>query len=483
MYDAVIVGGVSFDIHGRPLGPVRLRTAAEKAGYTVKVVDYASTLDASQLLTLLSCLITEQTLLIGISASWFDQKRVGSNSWATTEFFDKLKLQFPKLQIVIGGTKIVSAPLLHAYSDWFLIGFSDISFVSLLNHLSGDKVNLKYIKDNHGVKIIESDIHYKVENMDELETVFIKDDGFLPYQPLPIEISRGCIFKCAFCTHPFLGKKSFDYIRTAESISTELRRNYELFGTTRYFISDDTFNDSIEKLDRVKRAVDLAKLPAFEFVSYIRPELLITQPKMISMLKDLGLKGAHFGVESMNQPARKIVGKGTDINRVLDIAHKLRSEIGTKIHASFILGLPNDTVDDYYKWQKFFINNKNEIFNSWEYMALGIMKSTTDAGYSLIEKNPESYGYIMFDKPGQLWREWKSNTGLTFRSMIRFSEALNAEAMHHKKLAAWDLGAAWFHNVSSDDIDNKVAKDINLLSIAKINSTNRSLQNYNSIVK
>ena len=70
--------------------------------------------------------------------------------------------------------------------------------------------------------------------MDELETEYELEDNFKDFQPLPLEVSRGCIFKCAFCSHPFLGKKSYDYIRSPESLAKEIKRNYELFKTTRY---------------------------------------------------------------------------------------------------------------------------------------------------------------------------------------------------------------------------------------------------------
>ncbi len=482
MYNAILIGGLSFDRHGRPLGLFRLRTSVERSGYSVKVIDYASVFDSNQLLNLLSKLVTPATKVIGISGSWFHQNQ--SNTWATDDFFKALRKIFPEVKIVTGGTKITTIPVLYNNSDWFLTGFSDISFVHLLDHLLGKKVNLKYFQDSNGVRIIESDIHYKVEDMDSLETVYKKEDSFLPYQPLSIEISRGCIFKCAFCTHPFLGKKSYDYIRSPESISNELKRNYELFGTTRYFISDDTFNDSIEKLDRVRKAIELSKIPKFEFVSYIRPELLVTQPKMIHILNDLGLKGAFFGIESMNHHARKVIGKGTDIEKVLDAAEKLNSAGNVKIHANFILGLPGDNYDDFLGWQEFLKENQNSLFTSWAFKQLELSKKTIgDIGYSLIEKSPESYGYKIHEEPNSIFLDWTNDKGLTFKDMQNLSGILNNEANKVNKSAGWELGAAWFHDISNEDIRNKTVHEINLDQLSKTRSINRALQNYYFIVR
>jgi hypothetical protein len=71
-YDAILIGGMAFDFHGRPLGPFRLRTAAASAGYNVKVIDFASILDTEQLMDVLHSLISDKTKIVGISTSWTD---------------------------------------------------------------------------------------------------------------------------------------------------------------------------------------------------------------------------------------------------------------------------------------------------------------------------------------------------------------------------------------------------------------------------
>ena len=482
MYDIIIVGGMSFDMTGRALGPFRLRTALEDAGYATKLIDYAPALSGSQLLELLEKLITPKTKVLGISASWFDKQIPNTNLWAEDSFFREFRTKYPQINIVLGGTAQFTYNVLHRNIDWFLTGFSDISLIKLLDHLSGKKVNLKYMKDSSGVKIIDSDVHYKVENMDDLETIFKKEDNFLPYQPLPIEIARGCIFKCSFCTHPFLGKKSYDYIRTAESLGSEFKRNYELFGTTRYFFADDTFNDSIEKIDRVKRAIDIAKLPSFEFVGYIKPELLVTTPEMIPMLKDIGLRGAHFGVESLNLRARKVVGKGMAVQKIFDATEKLRSSNNVKIHATFILGLPGDTSDDYDKWQSFMIENRNKLFSSWRYITLRLTQSTTGLGYSLMEKDPAAYGYSVMPMPNSQHLKWTSDTGLTLDQCNVIEKTLNYQSSEFNKCAGWSLGTSWFLGVPPEDIENKSFSELNLYRLAIVQGTNRAMKEYQAII-
>lgn len=481
MYNVIMIGGISYDNSGRPLGPFRLRTAAENSGYTLKVVDYAWAFDESKLLNLLKSLITAETKVLGISAAWFDRFHDKSaNSWATQRFFDKFKKLHPHVLVVTGGTKINIFPVLFNNSDWFITGFSDIAFIQLLNHLSGKAVSLKYWK-NSNAKVIQGDAHYPVLNMDELETVFKDEDKFLEYQPMPLEVSRGCIFKCAFCTHPFLGKKSYDYIRTSESIARELARNYKLFATYRYTISDDTFNDSYEKLDIVQQAIDIAKLPRFEFVGYIRPELLVTKPDMISRLVSLGLKGAHLGIESMNAQARKTIGKGMDITRVLEVVEKLRNN-GVRLHSSFIVGLPHEPAEDVYLTNDFLIDNRNRYFHSWTFNGLGLAKGSSNESYSLFEKDPASYGIQTFEMPNVHWLDWTNNLGLTRTQANKIAADCNEKSFEYMQFAGWSLAQAWFHNITDDQIKNQTIKSTNINSIVKKNGNARAELNYSQIV-
>lgn len=478
MYNVILIGGISYDYVGRPLGPYRLRTAAENAGYSLKVIDYAWAFSEDNLITLLEKLITSETKILGISAAWFDHV---ANTWSTQSFYNRIKKSFPQIIIVTGGTKINAQPLMFKNSHWFITGFSDIAFIKLLDYVYGKCKELKYWKEN-GVKIIKGDDHYPVTNMDDIETVFKKEDEFLSFQPIPLEVSRGCIFKCAFCTHPFLGKKNSEYIRSAENLASELSRNYELFGTYRYTISDDTFNDSYQKIDIVQKAVDLAGLPSFEFVSYIRPELIITKTEMLSKLLQLGLKGCHIGMESLNNEARKIIGKGMDVNRVLDVVKQLRNN-GVRIYASFIVGLPGETEKEIYETSNFLIENKEKYFHSWGFNPLGLMKAASGEAYSIFEKNPKDYGFETKEIKTSMYLDWISDSGMTFTKAKEIANVCNNAANQHRQFGGWDVAQAWYFGISENQILTEPPNSLDLKSKMRSSSIERATRNYNQIIK
>ena len=486
MSNVILIGGISYDSYGRPLGPYRLRTAAESAGYSLKVVDYAWAFDEQKLFSLLQKLISKETRVLGISAAWFDFfYDKSANQWATESFFSKVRAYYPDLIIVIGGTKLNAHSMLTGNANWFITGFSDIAFIKLLDYIFKNKSDgLIYTEKSNRLKtkIIDGDIHYTISNMDELETIFKKEDNFLEYQPVPLEVSRGCIFKCSFCTHPFLGKKSYDYIRSPGSLAKELARNYNLFGTYRYTISDDTFNDSYEKISIVEQAVKLANLPKFEFVGYIRPELLVTKTDMLSRLLSLGLKGCHLGVESMDNDARKLVGKGMDIDRILTVVENLRTN-NVRVHASFIAGLPNETEKSVYQTNDFLIENRQKYFHSWSWNGLGLIKGAgANDSYSLFEKNPAAYGIETSIIENSMFLDWKNTLGITAAKATEMADNCNSKARPYQQFAGWSLAQAWYHALTEEQIQNETPQSLNMRAIAKKNGLGRAEKNYSQII-
>ena len=459
IYHAIILGGILKDQSGRPLGPYRLRTACREAGYNCHVIDFAWALTTEKLLTICESVITKDTLVLGISNVWFSMlkeiKNPEINAWFGKSFFSEFHRRWPWIEIVIGGTKVTlihGAKELKKYAKWWLTGFGDIGFVELLKYLQGKITDLKYTVDSDGCHLVDCDEHYKVVHMDDLETVFEKSDDFQPHQPISLEVSRGCIFTCSFCSHPFLGKKHDEYIRSSESLARELRRNYDLFGTTRYQIMDDTFNDSMEKLERLERAIDLAKLPQFEFCGYIRAELIATKPKMIPKLRQLGIRGGTIGLESLNAEARRAIGKGMDIERVLDALANFKANSRVLLHTGMIVGLPGDTVDDAYAWAERFKQDK--LLDYWTFNGLGLSYDKEGKGVSIFDRDPAKWGYEILGYSSDAWTLiWRNNRGMTEPEAVQTAMVINEESVIINAAGGFDVGSYWFVGASDQELE------------------------------
>jgi hypothetical protein len=474
-YDAIFIGGNKHLLGGRILAGYRLRTEGRKHGYETFVIDTAPSMSWKELTTLLDSVVTEKTLMLGFSIAWLDAYHLSDINWINDKFFHDLRVKYPHVKFVCGGPGgpwVKGSQIVYRNCDWVLVGFSDIAYTKLLDLFSGKPNHgLKYFLDtDNNKKIVQSDINHKIMNPDEIETVLDLEDNFLSYQPVPLEVGRGCIFRCSFCSHPFQGAKDYDsYQRTPESLARELRRNYELFGTTRYVLMDDTFNDSMEKLDRLHRAIDVAKLPDFKFMSYIKPELLATKPEMIDKMKALGVTGGFLGMESMNNESRKAVKKGMDFERVADAVRLFRQRTNVKLEASFIVGLPGDSIENQYKTLSYMIKNQDEFCVSWHFTGLGMYVDKYGKGASEIDNNPEKFGYEIQAKrkliPGApgYFINWK-NKFMDMPTAYKLGVTLTNLSNIKRRPGGWQVPTAWHMGISDDDIENKTVNELEIFT-------------------
>lgn len=462
----IFIGGNIANVGGRVIAGFRLRTAAKKYGYNVKVLDSAGVMAQEELVDLLDAVVTSETLVIGFSTIWLDGYADYHLRWVNTEFFNLLKSKYPHVKFVSGGPEnhwVNKGKQIYDNCDWAFSGFSDDSFPRFLDYLSKKADHgFKYFIDTDGKRVVASNKLFPVPTPNDIETVLEEGDGFLPHQPIPLEVSRGCVFSCSFCHHPFLGIKDPDkYMRTPENIANELRRNYELFGTTRYSIMDDTFNDSMEKLDRLHRAVDLSKIPKFEFVSYIKPELLVTKPEMIPKLQAMGLVSGYLGIESLKSETRKIIRKGMDVNRILDVVANIRSTSKITFEGSFIVGLPYESVEEVIETNQFLIKNRDSLFAGWHFQAMTIYYNKKLEGESEIDKDPEKFGYEIVKKTPDAPADWK-NPYMTFAQCRTYANGFNLLGTQYRKPAGWAVATGWHFNLTDEEIHNTTLQKINL---------------------
>ena len=447
-YHGIILAGSSPRVAGRTLGGPRLRTAAKRAGFDLLIADYVYNLTHDEIFELLKKNVTSKTKVLGFSHTWYEPGLYDIH-WAGDPFLEKIKKTWPHVLIVTGNQ--INKVLVK--SDYHFYGMADYSFVEFLKKIHDQPSNV-FIQKPIGSHpyIIDSNTSNPITNMDDTDTEFIIEDYVHPHDTMPLEISRGCIFTCAFCRYPFQGKKSFEFIRSPENVAREIRNNYELFGITRYNIMDSTFNDTILKLELLKKALEIAKLPKFEFCCFIKPEMIATKGNdMIPKLIDMGLVGAFMGIESLDNQSRKAMNKGMDINRILDASYKLveDSKHKIKICASMIVGLSNDTPDMMYKTQEFFVKEQDKLFTHWLFTALDIrLHNKAEFIYTLsdMEKDPEKFGYEL--SKGGYWK----NKHMDYTLAKKIAQELKAMDSKVCRPGGWAVPMAWFLNKSEEEM-------------------------------
>jgi radical SAM superfamily enzyme YgiQ (UPF0313 family) len=454
MYHALIFTGISKGptTYYRAIGAYRIRTELESVGYNVKIIDFFQHLSDSNIVSVFEKYVSDKTLWVGFSTTFVNCKELLDTR---IELFNELKKKY-KIKFVIGGAKTSDGQF--QFADYIVTGNADNAVIALTDFLSNKTQTLNYREYQNKI-IVDGNKDYDRKDLTNIDVIWKKEDRISKNFTMPIELSRGCIFKCAFCQYPLTGKKKFDYVRAKESIIEEFIRNYENFGITQYQFLDDTYNDSMIKMEYMHEAI--SALPfQIRFDAYIKPELLVRWPEQIPLLAEMGLRGCSLGIESFNPKTRAAIQKMPDIDRILLAVENLKNKTQNKakIQMNLITGLPHETEESMARTQEFAINCN--FIDYWTWWPLQILNSESSEYLSPIEKNPTQYGYEIhipiqtnfksLAKQSDLQpisTYWK-NQYTDLLKATELAKKFNIESQEKIKLGGWLCGA-----VSSLGID------------------------------
>lgn len=419
MNTIIFNGSGIFHIAFRSVGAHRIATELRNNNISCKVIDYFSHCQALDQDFFKKCIkkyVNDTTIWIGFSSTFCNEVkynkeknlfypcndyRYDGTNFISDEDYLWFKKNYPYVKIIIGGAKSNKD---YKIADFYVEGYADSSILELTKYFQR-KLSTVQINNNR----ITYDKKASTFDFYNSSTRYLDNDYIESHEVLVLEVSRGCIFKCAFCNYPLNGKKKFDYIRNANVLLDDLITNYNKYGVTKYLISDDTFNDSTEKLTFLYENV-FSKLPfKIQIGAYIRLDLVAAHPEQIDLLKKLGLICAFFGVESLNRNATKVVGKGMNPELVIPTLKKFREKIPEmSIGVGVIIGLPNDTELNIRSWLDKLVVDDSPI-DALTMNALGISNTTNKEWRSDFEKDFAKYGYYDVDK-----NTWKNKvTGMT----------------------------------------------------------------------
>jgi|TARA_R110001583_G_scaffold14066_1_gene59349 radical SAM superfamily enzyme YgiQ (UPF0313 family) len=453
----VIFTEVSWGGFGRYAGTYRVATELRQAGYTVQVIEFFVQWDDDQLTKIIDKFITNETLLVGFSCTFFLPKEKPHVKWVgragvrdlimdedgeekegsleriqgggknrgslrgaendirhgnpgnlsilfgrenVFDIFDYVKQRAPNSKIVVGGARsFVAEDEPYNYKvDYVLSGQSDVSILALADHvLYGSSLKVAYKKNACSV-ITEKD--YPVENFTTSRILYQDNDLIFDKEILPIEIARGCIFKCSFCSYSLIGKRVWEFNRAPELVAADLIDAYNKFGSTGFMFCDDTYNDSVDKVEGLHK--EFIKLP-FEltFSTYGRADMLVSKPHTAALLYESGMRSVFFGIETLNHESGKAVGKGMDPERLKDGLYKAKEVPGWKdivTSSGIITGLPFDTVETTQATFDWLLREDCPL-DSYSVAPFTINPE------SAIGKNMEKFGY-KWDENGEWYSKW-----------------------------------------------------------------------------
>ena len=414
----------------RTIGAYQVAHWLRKNGYTARVIDFCPKLGAEKVAEITEKWITDETVAIGVSSAWWSKSIApGESGMRQRRSWDEpdwlltarsiIENKFPNLKWIAGGSAIER-------------GEQSLNWIKFKGHPEEEVI--KWLDQEHS--------KFKIRPLFDIKTLdhrFTKEDFISPQEALPIELGRGCKFKCKFCNYPLIGKKPGTYLRDINCIRDEIMYNYENWGTTKYFFLDDTVNEDEEK---IKNLTDMVQSLPFElsWVGYNRADLIYAKPHTAQWLLDSGLKSSFFGIESFNKDASKMIGKGWSGIHGKDWLPELQHNIWknkANVFCSFIVGLEPEVEADLWETLQWCIDSK---ISSWSFSRLFIYskdKSGTARDWSSeFDREHSKYGY---EFPNFRIPEFWASKNWTARTAKTLEDKLMTESKKHMKLSGWHL--------------------------------------------
>ena len=325
-----------------PLGLLYLARMIKDRGHNVEILDFsAETYDEQKIKDAIV-----KTDVVGITVLSVSVKIVN-------KIVEIILGEKKNIKIIIGGPHCTLFPVLSLEdipAHISVQGDGEFAILDILDSFQ-NKTNISDVKGTYYKDDTEKESQVNIiKNIDSipfpLHSLVKKYSYGKSYNPnirkgefTSIIASRGCPFKCRFCSRNLLSMQKYR-ARSTDNILEEIVELYR-DGYRYIAFSDDCF------LSNIKNAHDL-------FDSIISAEIdmkfIITAARVDSAEKDLykkmkkaGVTHIQFGLESGNQDVLDFYNKKTTIeqNRY---AVKLSNEIGFFTIGSFILGAPFETI-------------------------------------------------------------------------------------------------------------------------------------------
>jgi len=412
----------------RTLGPYQLASWLRGHGYTVKIIDFCLFMTTDQLVRITEKHIDNDTLAIGASTSFWQMFETVPQ-WAIDARIH-INKKFKNIKWCLGG---------HGANRFQLQGWEVLQG-------EGENVVLRWLDELAGKKMFRQPFDIK-----ETSNAFMPDDFIQPYEFIPVELGRGCKFKCKFCQFPNIGKKPGTYLKNYECLYREILDHHNKWGTTRFYYTDDTVNESEEKIQAL---VDIAQRVPFklEWIGYNRIDLIWSKPHTAELLKESGLRSAFFGIESFERKSSLLIGRGWSGLHAKDWLLELKDIWKDQINWSVatIVGVPGQTPEQLINDCDWMIENK---MYSCTMHALHINPSNTSlmASQSEFERNYQEYGF-QFPDPARPWY-WE-NGFWNYDKALAMTDLLLSKTTKHQKLASWELGEYASLGYSVDELIN-----------------------------
>lgn len=332
---------LNFD-HNMPLGLVCVASYLRERGYSVSILDsYAENLG---LFATVDRIFSRTTLprIIGFNST-------SPNIHIAQKIAGYIKRFRDDIVVVCGGPH-ASLAIEHTLStgdiDYAVVGEGEIPFLNLVRSIfEGQRrplIEIRGVFSRQSNKVSgrpnDTFIDLSTMPIPQLDLLPL-DRYFAVKRRIYIHTSRGCVFRCIYCSVPECWGRSVRKIpdNVIRSQVNELLIRHK---PDEIQIVDDNFSHENGKSIRAFCDMNLEENWTVKWKCQVRADLL--DKATIEKMSKAGCFEVDLGVESGNPKIQRYIRKNLDLAKTLNII-SLISKLGIFTKAFFMLGFPNET--------------------------------------------------------------------------------------------------------------------------------------------
>ena len=236
---------------------------------------------------------------------------------------------------------------------------------------------------------------------------------------LPMQTSRGCTFKCTFCSETRLYR-----YKNNEKIVNEMKELEKDTGINNFWFTDSLINGSMpmfkKLVDKLEDEKESGTLPKVNWGGHFRTHKKL-DGELLTRAVNVGLNYMNVGVENGVNKILALMEKGQTTD---DVSHFLKSAYESKVFyiANYIPGYPKENYMDFILQLKFLYDNHKYFGNNG---VINLMQSTDILNHTPLDIYRDDFDV---SKEKTILNAWTSNDYKNIL-MVRHLRAFLIETM------------------------------------------------------
>lgn len=247
--------------------------------------------------------------------------------------------------VFAGGPVLTTNPRPYEqFFDFIVIGDGEDIFPNVLDILkNNDKESaLKILREVEGIYFPDKPVKKLTTNLQNVIYTPILSERSYFKDTFIIEVARGCMNRCAFCTASYtnLPFRNYEYEQIIDTIELGLKYTNKIALLGAQISAHPRFNDIMEYLRKKMEAGEKIELG----ISSLRTDSVT--PDMIKTLVLGGQKHSTIAIEAASERLRKFINKNLNEEQIL-LAVKTARENGLKgLKIYSMIGIPTEGEED-----------------------------------------------------------------------------------------------------------------------------------------